>query len=224
MAGTAYSISASEAAAKAANAVKPKKFVPVDIPRTQAEAIAADTAGYAKSDADFKKRFPKLAQGRNFNIQSSLADRSGAMSAGVTDALGKAGLSADFGTNAFQQAKNLGMPILAKEQRDRTYFQRLLADNPQRQFGLSGQDIARISIANTGGTNNYNQGLFGSRMNMYNQQVAQNAQNNSAAITGLTGALGMIGQAYSGYQRNDPTNPDYYRQPFMTSGGYGDNG
>ena len=210
--GTGVTLYQQDKNADAINSVKPKKFVPVDIGKTQEQAFAADVSGYEISDADFKKRFPRLVEGRDYSVADANAQREGATAAQVTSTLDRAGLSADMGGTSYQQAKKLGMPILSKEGRDRNYFQRALAMNPQRTAGLSGQDVARIAITNTNSQNNFNQGLFGSRMNQYASQTAQAAQNTSAAITGLTGALAIAGKAYADNRdySNDPLNVKYY--------------
>lgn len=225
IAGTVYGVVSSQAAISAANSAKPKKFVPIDPYAVNKLAGATDTAGYAMSDADWAKRFPALVAGREASIQDAASQLEGGQSQQVTDALKKSGLNVDISGNEFQQAQKLGLPILSKEQRDRTYFQKLLGDNPQRQFGLSGQDVAHIAIANTNSQNNYNQGLFGSRINAYNSQIAQNAQNTGAIVSGFTGLANIGANAYQNYSLspqinqpvpvNDPLNSLFYTKPAL---------
>jgi hypothetical protein len=205
-AGTAYALSQSSPSYP-----NPKKFIPVNIPQTAAMAKAADIAGYKLSDADFAARFPNLVAGREFSINDALGNLEGKTSKTVSDALEKSGVATgNLGDNPFKQAFELGMPILSKEQRDRTYFQRLLADNPQRQFGLSGGDVAKIAVANVGSQNNYNQGVYGSRINQYNAQVAQNAQTIGAITSGAPQVVSIGQQLYNNFT-NPYLNYDYFK-------------
>lgn len=233
LAGTAYSISASSAAADAANSLKPKKFVPIDTKAVGDLALATDVAGYAASDADWRNRFPKLAQGRDTSISMAYDALRGKASPQVEEGLRKSGLQVDVSGNEFEQSRKLGLPILAKEQRDRTYFQKILADNPQRQFGLTGSDVTNIAISNTNSQSNYNQGLFGSRINQYNSQVAQSAQNTAGIVAGIGGAAQIGSNLYQNYQQgllydslsssiNTPLDPSYY-QPTLIQPYGGDN-
>lgn len=187
-------------------------FQQISIPATQKLALGFDTSGYDASDLDFLRRFPLLAQGREYNIGDSATQIAGGQDPLVTSTLDKSGLQADYGDNSYQQSRNAGAPdILSKEKRDRKYFSRLLGENPQRQFGLSGQDTTRISVANTMGANNYNQGLFGSRINAYNASIQQNAATNA----GYASAAGSIAGDLAKFYRN--------QQPgYLSSSFYGD--
>lgn len=224
VAGTAYSVYQSQAAIDASNSARPPKFVPIDIGAVAGLAAATDKAGYDASDADWAARFPALSKGRDYSIEDAKNALQGKADPNVTNALTKAGVNVDIGGNPFQQAEKLGLPILSKEQRDRTYFAKLLSDNPQRQFGLSGQDVAHIAIANTNSQNNFNQGLFGSRINAYNSQIQQSAQATQGIVSGITGAVGIGAQLYQNNQLSNYLNSDYYRNdpvrvvPYGTTG------
>ena len=206
--GTTYSILQQNAAIRAANSARPAAFVPVDIAKTAQLALDADKAGYKISDLDWERRFPLLKKGRDFNIEDAGLQLRGGTSKTVADAMSQSGLTGDLGNTEFEKSRNLGMPILALEQRDRNYFQKQLAMNPQRAAGLSGQDVARIAITNTGGQNNYNQGIFQSRIAQYNTQVNQALQNQNAGVAGLGALADLIPQ------RNQSTSgvldPSYY--------------
>lgn len=193
-AGTAYSIKAQNDAVEAANSAHPRDFVPINISRTAALAKAADEAGFNISDADFARRFPQLVKGREFNVADASNQLSGGTSKQLTDAMGKAGLSADLGSTEFEKAQALGRPILSIEQRDRNYFSKLLAQNPQRNAGLSGGDVTKLVVANTGAQNAYNSQIFGNQVNKYNASVAQGIQNQYAATSGLASLAGLFDQ------------------------------
>jgi hypothetical protein len=174
------------------SAPKTPALAQVNVPNTEGEALAADVVGYGLSDQDYAKRFPQLVAGRNYNVNNAVSNLQGQTDPAVSSALQTAGFGTpNLGSNEFQQAKSLGQPILAKEQRDRTYFQNLLQDNPQRAFGLSGGDVVNLGLANLGAANSYNQSIYGTRVQGANQAILQNAQNMSA----LYGALGSVGAA-----------------------------
>lgn len=185
-------------------------FQRINIPATQDLAMGFDTSGYQASDLDFLRRFPLLAQGREQNINDAASQIAGGQDPLVARALQDSGLEANYGKTPYAQSRNMGaQDILAKEKRDRNYFSRLLSENPQRQFGLSGQDIAHISIANTMGQNNYNQGLFGSRINAYNAAIQQQAQNNASYANAAGDLFGSIAKYYRSSQPSS-LDPSYY--------------
>lgn len=221
IAGTAYSIYSQEQAKNAASSLKPRPFVPVDIPQVAAMALATDEAGYKISDADWRARFPKLALGRDFNINDVGANLSGETSPTITNAMDKAGLSANLGNTEYEKAKNLGLPITSIQQRDRNYFQKQLAMNPQRTAGLSGTDTTRLAIANTGNQSNFNQGVFQSRIAGYNAGIQQNIQNTNAGINALGSLAGLLAPrtTQSGY-----LSPEYYNRATGGSGSAGASG
>ena len=226
MAGQVYGAYKQNEAIKAANNTHPAPFIPVDVAKTAQMALIADKAGYDVSDRDWAGtkgvdgkysggRFSTLAQGRDYNINDMAGNLEGKVSPTVTNAMNTAGLPADLGDNPFKQARNLGLPIAAIQNRDRGYFQQLLGDNPQRAFGLSGQDTTRIAVTNTGNQNNFNQGVFQSNLARYNTGIQQNIANNNAAVTGLAGLAGLITQ-----------NNDYnqMKDPYLSTSGYSDGG
>lgn len=215
IAGAAYGAYQQNAAIEAANSAHPRPFVPIDIANTAKMAFIADKAGYDISDADWKKRFPLLSAGRDYNVKDMAGNLSGVVSPTVTNTLDKAGLSANLGNDQFKQARNLGQPVLSMEQRNRNYFQKLLGDNPQRTAGLSGQDVTRIAVANTGSQQNFNQGIFQSNIGKYNSQIGQNIQNTNAAIGGLGSLAGLLTQNQN-YNSPYLSGPSYYGS--MTGG------
>jgi len=192
-------------------------------------AVQGDTLGYNASDADFKKRFPYLAKGRDLAIESAKTNIMGQTDPFVASALKSAGLgSLNFGKNEFAQARNMGQPIAAKEQRDRNYFTRLLADNPARSFGLNSGDISKIALANTNGINMQALGLAQGNA----AQAISDAQASAANNAALMSAIGQLGATSIGaftQSKLSPTfSPNYYAAPVPagaypgTSFGYGD--
>jgi hypothetical protein len=170
------------------SAPKAPAFKPIDAKVVGDAAKAQDIQGYQMSDADYAKRFPQLVKGRQANIDSAIQNVSGGADKQTASALGSAGLSRNLGSTEFQKGRSLGQPILQLEQRDQGYFSRMLGENPQRTAGLSGKNIGEIAASNATGQNAYAQGIYGSNVNMYNQQIAQAAQNTSAGI----GAFGSL--------------------------------
>jgi hypothetical protein len=195
-------------------APKAAPLVTTNIPQTEQQALAADVASYNRSDADYAQRFPDLVAGRNYNVANAVSNLGGQTDPTITNALKTAGFGGtNMGGTVFQQARAMGQPILAKEQRDRNYFETLLSDNPQRAFGLSGGDVANIALANVGAQNAYNQGTYGTRVGAANAQLLQNAQN-SAALYGAIGAIGSAGIKYGASQNyNSPALSYGYYQP-----------
>lgn len=182
------------------SSVTPPKLLQTDIPSAQSQALAADQESYLLSDRDYANRFPQLTAGRNYNISNAASDLAGHQDPAITNALSQSGFgNVNLGNNSFQQSRSLGQPVLSMEQRSNSYFQNLLADNPQRAFGLGGGDVANIALANVGAANAYNTGTYGTRIQGYDQNILQNSQNNSALFSAL-GSLGQTGtRAYSNY-------------------------
>lgn len=190
---------------------KAPKLKQISIPAAQDLALSQDISSFAASDADWAKRFPELVKGRNFMIADANAQSKGGISSAATGALKTAGLG-DLkfaGKNEFQTARNLGQPILAKEQRDRNFASNLLLQNPQRQFGLSGKDVTNIALANTGDTNAIASAVAQTQANAYSSSVAQTAQD----FSGITSILGGLSNNYARYGNvfggsNIYTNPE----------------
>lgn len=202
------------------------KLTPLNINKLEQTGIQADELGYNLSDADFAKRFPELVKARDYNIDSSKTNMAGGRDPFIYDALNKAGLGdIDFGTGEHTIERNMGVKINSKENRDRTYFQRLLQDNPQRAFGLNSKDVARVALANTGGINMNALGQAQGRL----EQALSNSQTDAASQAALVSALGSIGAAgvkAAGSFTSPTLTPNYYTAPpgYLTGPqtGYGD--
>jgi hypothetical protein len=199
---------------------KSGKFKFLNPNKLEAEAVQADQLGYNLSDQDFAKRFPQLVAGRNASMASAESNLAGAPDPFVNNALKAAGLGdINLGTGEFTQARNLGQPIAAKEQRDRAYFQRILGDNPQRAFGLNSGDIARIAVANTNGVNMAGLGLAQGRAQQAISNLSTSAQSNAALISSLgqIAGAGVKAAGSSGSFASPTLEPGYYN----TGYGYG---
>lgn len=162
----------------------PPAFVQLDPTSLQSLAITADKQGYDASDADYAKRFPDLVNARNNSIATAASDLSGNQDPIFNQAFQQSGLGNINLGNQFQQAKNLGKPILSQEQRNRTYFQDLFKENPERSFGLSSSDVAHVALANSGNKTSYDNAVFGSRINQINANAAQSQQQTQAIAQG----------------------------------------
>lgn len=192
---------------------KSGKLTPLDPNALEKLAVQADTLGYGLSDQDFAARFPWLAKGREAEIASADTNLAGKTDPFMTKALKQSGLSdINFGQGEYTQARNLGEPILAKENRDRSYFSRLLSENPQRSFGLNAGDIARIAMANTAGVNMVALGLAQGRVN----QALSNINTQAQSEAGMISAIGQLGAAGLKAFGNQPN----YTSPQLNLGYY----
>jgi hypothetical protein len=186
-----------------ASSVDAPNLKTVSIPQAESLVLNQDQSSYAQSDADWAARFPGLASGRETVISDLGNQMNGAIPRQAMGALETAGLGDEAsriqGGNEFQTAKELGVPILSKEQRDRNYASTLLAMNPERQMGLSGQDILSIVTANTGNVNAYARAINATQQNANATNTLQNAQDFSA-LTSLLGAGAKVeAPAFSPY-------------------------
>lgn len=199
----------------------PPKFVPVDIPKTASLATDYDVAAYNASDADFAARHPELVTGRDSTIADAAKQLGGnlgdkEMSALVASGLGSEGGKISTG-NQFKTSRSSGQTILAKEQRDRNYFERILTQNPMRST-FSGADAVRIALGNTGNQNALNSSLFQSRVDQYNTQQQQAGQNIGAYANLFSGAAANFSKYYNQPQPGsvyiDPYNSVYNVAPY----------
>lgn len=207
------------------DAKKPPKFIPVDIDKTAALAKDYDVAAYDRSDADFAARHPELVSARKSTITDAGKQLGGDIGDQTRSALMSSGLGGEAtamnGGNTFKTAKNLGVPILAKEKRDRNYFERLLAENPQRST-FSGADAVRIALGNTGNQNAMNSTLFQSRVDQYARDQAQAGQNIGAYANLFSGAAANFAKYYNqpapGSVYIDPYNSVYNQNSYPATG------
>lgn len=193
---------------------KAPKLTQVSIPGAEDLALNADITGYGLSDTAYATGFTApLVSGRSAMITDANKQSAGGISSQATGAVVRAGLGdvakSIPGKNDFQTARNLGQPILSKEQRDRNFASNLLLQNPQRVYGLGGQDVTNIALANTGNVNAINAAVGQTQANAYSSSVAQGA-NNFAGITSLLGGLSTnyarYGNIFGG--SNIYTNPE----------------
>lgn len=195
------------------SAPKPPKLKKADIPALQAEAASVAKRGYQLSDQDLASRVGPLIGARNVSITDSINQLKGGLPSQATGALATAGLvpeskSITAGGNEFSTARNLGEGILAKEARDRNYFESELQANPERGdlSGISGSGFLKLMLANSGLANQVNQQVFGTQLQSYNTAVAQQGQNYGA----LTNIIGGLGTDFSKFFQNRPGNEPVY--------------
>lgn len=197
------------------------KFIPVDIAGTSALATKADQDAYARSDADFKSRFPQLFNARQFSLDDSIKQLGGNIGDKSTGALVAAGLSPEAASmstgNEFSTSKNEGKGVLEKESRDRNYFESELGtEGTLRAFGPSGGNILQEALANSGNLNAANNSAFLTGVNAYNSSVAQSANNTSGYASLLAGAIKSYYAAQPSVTSSfytDPTNNPYAPTP-----------
>lgn len=175
-------------------------FIPANIKGVGNDAARADTAAYARSDADFGTRHPLLLSAEKAFEKQTAADQTGNtelmpevqnefMRAGLGNALGAfgdtSGTLAPGSSGEASVARNLGLKILDFQNMNRQNRQNSLqlAEGlfPRRQIGLTGADVTNLSLANLSGQNNWNQDEYGVQLqaaqNNYNaQQGFQNSQ------------------------------------------------
>ena len=192
-------------------------FKPIDINATIAQALNYDTEGFNFSDQDFASRFPGLVSARNQQVQDAYSQLTGpldptvenqfatnALGAGIGTVGGGDPLSAlgmtqgSFGSNV--ATATLGNELLDKQSKDRSYFETLIGNNPQRAFGISGSDVANLGIANTGGLNASNQQQYSSTLaGIYGQgQQGVATGQQIAAIGNLLGRINWGGNSNAG--------------------------
>lgn len=186
---------------------QPAPFNPINIPGTANQAFAADVTGFGTSDADFLARFPGLVSSRTTDIDKSYQQLTGPLDPTLQNAFVKEGLSKSLGNlgggnpgasltkgSAAQNQTSATVAGRTQDYKDyaRDNFSSLLASNPQRALGLSGSDVAQLSIANTGNLNSSNQAQYVAGVNRQNAENQADAQNQQAAISTALAVAGII--------------------------------
>lgn len=190
------------------NPPQPPPFFPIDIPKTIAQALEYDTQGFSWSDQDFLSRFPGLVATRNNEIDQAYQSLTGPLDPTlqnefVTQGIGS-GLAAtgsgdplsglgqtkgSFGQNV--STANFTKSVLGQQDTDRSNLLQLIANNPQRAFGISGANVANLAIANTGGLNASNQQQYQSTLAGIYGEGQQNVATGQQ-IAALGSLLGRI--------------------------------
>lgn len=190
----------------------PPKFQPIDINSVGNQALQADIMGYNLADADLAKRFPGLVSGRQQQTQDAYNQLTGPLDPTVQNSFVNQGLAQSFGAfgggnnsagvgtgtaagNAV--ATSLANNVQKKQDYDRQYFEQLLGYNPQRQFGLTGEDVTNMAMANTQGQNAYNQQKYAAQYGNYNAKNAAAGQKSSAAISTIASLAAAALMAFS---------------------------
>lgn len=203
------------------------EFHPIDIGKTVAQALEYDTQGFDWSDTDFISRFPGLVATRNQQIDDAYNQLTGPLDPSVQSLFTRGGIQAglgvvggggdplsglgmtkgSFGSNT--ASATLAKSLLEKQDYDRSNLDMLIGNNPQRAFGISGEGVANLAIANTGGLNASNQQQYQATLAGIYGQGQQNAATGAqiAALGNIlarinfgggTGAGGSGGGGYGG--------------------------
>jgi hypothetical protein len=188
-------------------------FVPANPQAIESQAVSMDQQSYGLSDADFKQRYPQLANAQNTFLNNLNTQMSGNISpqmenvmttAGLGGAVGSTGnWSLGSGTAGMSNiARNLGLDQMNYQNQLMNQFQ--VANNTfqPRTFGISGGDTAQIALSNLAGQNNWNQANYASQVQQAQFAAGQGAQqaalsanasnaNTSTAVSGGTAALAV---------------------------------
>lgn len=186
---------------------KQPPFQQANIGQLIQDAFSYDTSSYNASDADFASRFPGLVQSRDISLDDAYKQLTGPLDPTVQNQFAKQGLAQSLAVtgsgnrNAGVQggalsgntaATSIANNVLAKQDYDRSNFQSLLAQNPERAYGLSGSDVLGLYEYNTGIANSNQQTNFLNQVNsanadaQYQQQIAQSI----AALGGIASKFG----------------------------------
>lgn len=179
-------------------------YIPLDFRQINDQAIRADTAGYARSDTDFKRRHPGTVEAEQLFEAQTLKDQRGdtellpalqseymrAGLGGALDAFGDTGGATTLAPGSAGEAsvaRNLGVSIMGFQDRNRNNRQRALsmAEDifPRRQFGMSGQDLALMALTNNQNQNTFNSANYASEMGVKQFNYGVNAENANARTT-----------------------------------------
>ncbi len=174
-----------------------------NIGQLENQAVSADTTGYNLSDQAFAAQFPGLVSARNQQLTDAYNQLTGPldpnvqqsfMNQGIGQSLGSFGSGNPYATINKDTASgkavetSLANNVQNKQNYDRTYFESLLALNPQRQIGLSGSDVANLSAANTAAQNAYLQSKYAGAYGTYSANNAAQGQQ-QGALLGTVGSL-----------------------------------
>lgn len=185
--------------------------------RQVAEGLAQ--RGYAASDKDFQERLPELYAAQQFNSDQIAADMRGDVPSAITDAVRGTGFMSEAGKmsgNRYQQARHLGIPVLAKESRDRNYFEELIKRNkPRGDLTLGGKQLAQIAIGNTNNAAVYSNAAQNASLQQQNVNTQQNAQNMAALGNILSTSVAQYAQG----QYNQNNIPSYTGSDSWITGG-----
>lgn len=191
---------------------QPPAFQAINVGQVGDQALAADISGYNFSDADLASRFPGLVAGRNQQVTDAYNQLTGPLdptvqssfvNQGLEQSLGSfgggnqtAGIGKDGTAAGNAVATSLANNVQNKQDYDRVNFESTLANNPQRAFGLNGEDVLNELMANTQGQNAYNQQKYLGQIGASNASSAAAGQQQSAAIGTGVSILTAIAIAY----------------------------
>ena len=192
-------------------AVASPVYNPVNIPQTATDAMNADIAGFNWSDANTLANYPGLVAGNTANIQQTYNALNGPLdstvqnqfvSQGASGALGSFGggnpmatlgdVKSGAGSNA--TASSLANQTMNLQDANRTAWDTITnqSQNLPRAAGLSGGDIANLSIANSGGLSASNQAAYAGSVNQSNASNAQSNANTTAEASAAAAVLAAV--------------------------------
>lgn len=197
----------------------PPKFQPINIGTTEQQALGADQTAYNLSDSDFASRFPGLVSGRDAQLTNDYNQLTGPLDPAVQNSFTSQGLAQSLGAfgggNNMAQVGNSGTAAgntvassvanstLNKQNYDRTQFESDLGNNPQRQFGLNGEDIVSMMMANTSGQNAANGAYYASRVGNANASAAASSQETQAGISAALSLATILAMSFSDKRLKD---------------------
>lgn len=185
---------------------KPPPFKAVDIDKTADLATTYANIGYDMTDKDFAARFPGIVGQQAANRKSAVDQLTGPLDPAVqadfvrssaANALssfggsGGIGLGEEGSAARGSTAANVNNLITQKEDADRAYAAQQYADNPPRDFGITGEDALNLLIGNTLGKNQYKYALYSGQVQQANASAAAGAQQTQAGIQTAISVAGL---------------------------------
>lgn len=177
------------------------KYIPADWHTLEHDAVKADVGYYGYSDRDFATRHPGMLAAEKAFQDQTVKDQTGdskfipqmqqeALRSGLGSSLsafGDAGPTLARGSGAEADvAKNLGLSVLAFQDRNRQNAQQSLslAEQifPRRSLGLTGKDNAGIQLGNLSAQNAWNQANHAATVDELEFNAKLAAGNQSTAL------------------------------------------
>lgn len=185
--GTVVSVGVSAGSAAIAANNAPGGYVPplvkpdpIDLNQLDQGAKDTATLGYQLSDADRAARFPGLVSGNKDAIDSAYKNLTGPLdptvqnsfaTKGLIGALGAtgggnaaAGIGGAGSATSNEIARSVGTDVLSKEDYDRSVVDQLVADNPERTFGITGSQAVNLKGYDNQQQNDYNWQKYTNRL------------------------------------------------------------
>lgn len=146
------------------------------------------------SIAEWKKRFPLLYQGGNYEINDLLGNQAGGLSPNIKASIAAAGLNAPSEGDIYRQSVDLGLSPITLSQRTSQAVTRQIASNPEWTNQISGGTLATMMANNYQNDNTFRQFLGANATANYVNSVQRNAGNTGALLAGIGGMAGIGAQ------------------------------